>query len=86
MFGIQHFHDHFKLAKEIDSSTERKNEKDKDKKNTGLIGFARFPPGLPPFHIRQGWTRGSSRFETRRQIKAARFDRRERRGTGRGEQ
>lgn len=39
MFGIQHFHDHFKLAKEIDSSTERKNEKDKDKKNTGLIDF-----------------------------------------------
>lgn len=41
MFGIQHFHDHFKLAKEIDSSTERKNEreKDKDKKNIGLIDF-----------------------------------------------
>lgn len=59
MFGIQHFHDHFKLAKEIDSSTERKNEKDKDKKNTGLIGFARFPPGVPPFHIRQAAGHGA---------------------------
>lgn len=61
MFGIQHFHDHFKLAKEIDSSTERKNEreKDKDEKNTGLIGFARFPPGVPPFHIRQAAGHGA---------------------------
>lgn len=51
MFGIQHFHDHFKLAKEIDSSTERKNEREKDKDKK--YRPHRFPPGVPPFHIRQ---------------------------------
>lgn len=74
-------------------STEKKNEKreknkGKKKKNIGLIDFARFPPGVPPFHIRQATghrarlvsKRRERERETRRQIKAARFDRRERRG------